>query len=224
MLVGNTIIAQYISLLIADKLNIELSQVKPRMPLFSFGVSSLVSEEIRMALSQSYSQLSSTFLFEYPTIEKMATYLSTLETVDNSPIEEAINDGRLADIEQEESSDNASEQSQSQTTIVAKQSDTVKESIAIIGISGQFPKSADPEALWQNLINQNDCVTTVPTERWDVESMFSNDHTDRGALFGKWGGFLEGIEYFDPEFFQISHREAELIDPQQKLFLQCGWS
>lgn len=85
--------------------------------------------------------------------------------------------------------------------------------IAIIGISGLFPQSPDLNTYWDNLSQGKDCISEVPLSRWDWHS-----------LTVQWGGFIDGIDHFDASFFNISPREAELIDPQQRLFLQTVWN
>ena len=74
MPVNKIVIAQYISQLIAEKLTLDVSQIRPKQPLFAIGVSSLISEEILASLGKSYDRLSSTFLFEYPTVDKISAY------------------------------------------------------------------------------------------------------------------------------------------------------
>lgn len=84
--------------------------------------------------------------------------------------------------------------------------------IAIIGMSGLFPNAKDIETFWDNMIARQHAIKEIPSERWD---------TNKTSI--KWGGFIDGIAEFDADFFNISPREAELIDPQQRLFLQTAW-
>ncbi|MEV5976424.1 SDR family NAD(P)-dependent oxidoreductase [Streptomyces sp. NPDC052114] len=90
--------------------------------------------------------------------------------------------------------------------------------IAIIGLAGRYPESPDLDAFWQNLRTGRDCIREVPADRWDHRRNVATD----GSSAGKWGGFLDGVDRFDPLFFQISLHEAELLDPQERLFLQCA--
>ncbi|MBQ1098887.1 SDR family NAD(P)-dependent oxidoreductase [Streptomyces sp. b94] len=87
--------------------------------------------------------------------------------------------------------------------------------VAIIGVSGRYPQAADLDEFWENLRTGRDCIREVPADRW-------NDGRYAGAGAGGWGGFLDDIDRFDPLFFQISLLEADYLDPQERLFLQCA--
>lgn len=94
------------------------------------------------------------------------------------------------------------------------------EPIAIIGLSCRFPGGADdPEAYWQLLMEGRDAIREVPAGRWDT-SAFEKQGEEKPRWFG---GFLDGIDQFDPEFFGIAPREANTMDPQQRLVLEVTW-
>lgn len=96
------------------------------------------------------------------------------------------------------------------------------ELIAIVGMSGRFPMARDLREFWENLRDGRDCISEIPQDRWDWRQT-QGDVGDGDESVPKWGGFIEDIDKFDPQFFGISAREAELMDPQQRLFLQCVW-
>ncbi|HVI54017.1 MAG TPA: SDR family NAD(P)-dependent oxidoreductase, partial [Luteibacter sp.] len=77
------------------------------------------------------------------------------------------------------------------------------------------------EEFWANLSQGKDSITEIPSERWDHTLYFDEDRSKAGKTYGKWGGFIDGVDLFDPLFFNISPREAELMDPQERLFLEC---
>src|SRR5690606_25685187 len=105
-----------------------------------------------------------------------------------------------------------------------RQNSAVQEPIAIVGMSCRFPGGVDsPERYWQLLRDQVDAITEIPTDRWDMEALFSEDRSRPGKTYIRWGGFLDGIDQFDPEFFGISPREAAHIDPQQRLLLEVAY-
>lgn len=94
--------------------------------------------------------------------------------------------------------------------------------IAIIGISCRFPGADNAEQYFQNLVDNKELVGDIPGERWDYASLYNKpDHN--GQISSKWGGFISGVEEFDARFFKILPSEAELMDPQQKLFLTSCW-
>ena len=97
------------------------------------------------------------------------------------------------------------------------------EDIAIIGLSGRFPGARNMNAFWENLKNGVDSITEIPKDRWELDHFFDPDKSKAGSSYSKWGGFIDGVDEFDPLFFNISPREAELMDPQERLFLQTAW-
>ncbi|MDT0268347.1 SDR family NAD(P)-dependent oxidoreductase [Streptomyces sp. DSM 44915] len=95
--------------------------------------------------------------------------------------------------------------------------------IAVIGLAGRYPHAANPDAFWENLRQGVDSVTEVPARRWDPAPFFDPEKGRPGTSYSRWGGFLDGIEHFDPLFFGISPAEAEFLDPQERLFLETSW-
>ncbi|MBY9077991.1 beta-ketoacyl synthase N-terminal-like domain-containing protein, partial [Paenibacillus sp. CGMCC 1.18879] len=96
--------------------------------------------------------------------------------------------------------------------------------IAIIGVSGRYPGARNLQEFWSNLREGRDSIIEIPKERWDSGLYFDEDKTKFGKAYSKWGGFLEGVDQFDPLFFNISPREAERMDPQERLFLECAYA
>jgi 8-amino-7-oxononanoate synthase len=97
------------------------------------------------------------------------------------------------------------------------------EPIAIIGIGCRFPQSPNPEAFWQLMRDGQDAITEVPKSRWDVDTYYHQDPKEPNRTNTRWGGFLDQIDHFDPQFFGIAPREVTLIDPQQRLILEVAW-
>ena len=98
------------------------------------------------------------------------------------------------------------------------------ESIAIIGIGCRYPGGADtPESFWQVIRDGVDGVTEVPASRWDVKAAYDPDPSAPNKMNTRWGGFLEQVDRFDPQFFGIAPREVATMDPQQRLLLEVTW-
>ncbi|MEO8900001.1 MAG: type I polyketide synthase [Polyangiaceae bacterium] len=97
------------------------------------------------------------------------------------------------------------------------------EPIAIIGMGCRFPGGADsPDKYWALLRDGVDAVTDIPRDRWDVDGLYDPDPAEPGKVAAKCGGFLEQVAGFDAPFFGILSREAERMDPQQRLFLEVA--
>ncbi|MGD8400282.1 MAG: SDR family NAD(P)-dependent oxidoreductase, partial [Bacillota bacterium] len=98
-----------------------------------------------------------------------------------------------------------------------------KEAIAIIGMSGRYPDASNLEQYWNNLAQGKNAIREIPDSRWDVNQYYDPRPYQKGKIYCKWLGLLEDIDQFDPLFFNIAPTEAELMDPQHRLFLQEGY-
>ncbi len=106
------------------------------------------------------------------------------------------------------------------------------ESIAIVGISGRYPDAWDLNEYWRNLSQGVDCIREIPADRWRWQDYYrapngadpvGGEALAAGQHSSRWGGFIQGADEFDPRFFSITPRDAEQIDPQERLFLQYAW-
>ncbi|WP_139487919.1 SDR family NAD(P)-dependent oxidoreductase [Brevibacillus dissolubilis] len=124
---------------------------------------------------------------------------------------------KRAETDRAETKRPATERGQSRTP--ASQPSTYdQEDIAIIGVSGRYPSANNLEEFYQNLRAGKDCITGFPKDRWkDYEFTYDVEQ------FYQYGGFIDGIDQFDPLFFNISPSQAETMDPQARLFLETAW-
>ncbi|HET8659844.1 MAG TPA: beta-ketoacyl synthase N-terminal-like domain-containing protein, partial [Micromonosporaceae bacterium] len=97
------------------------------------------------------------------------------------------------------------------------------EPIAVIGLSCRFPGGRDADAFWRLLASGGDAVTEVPRDRWDVAALYDPDLATAGTMSSRWGGFVDGIDQFEPQFFGVSAGEAASMDPQHRLLLEVAW-
>jgi acyl transferase domain-containing protein len=94
------------------------------------------------------------------------------------------------------------------------------EPIAIIAMAGRFPGAASVEELWQTLCEGRDNIRMFRPEELDA-SIPAALRADANYVAAR--GVIDGCEMFDAGFFGISPKEAELMDPQQRLFLELCW-
>ncbi|MCG6893746.1 MAG: SDR family NAD(P)-dependent oxidoreductase, partial [Desulfobacteraceae bacterium] len=104
----------------------------------------------------------------------------------------------------------------------AEAGDPSGRAVAIIGMHGMFPGSRDVNEFWEHLAAGRDLISEFPEGRWNRRGDSDAVWTGSGP-FPRWGGFLSDVDKFDPLFFKISPREAEMMDPQHRLFLETVW-
>jgi len=93
--------------------------------------------------------------------------------------------------------------------------------IAVIGMDGRFPGAGNIHEFWNNLKNGMESITFFPDE--ELKAAGVDPLTLGNPLYVKANGVLEDIEYFDPLFFNFTPAEAEIMDPQLRIFLECSW-
>jgi amino acid adenylation domain-containing protein len=96
---------------------------------------------------------------------------------------------------------------------------TQDQSIAVIGMAGRFPGAADVDQLWRNLRGGVESIRFF--DAGSLETSVTGQADDPGLV--RAGGVLDDIERFDAAFFDFNPREAEITDPQQRVFLECCW-
>ena len=98
------------------------------------------------------------------------------------------------------------------------------EPIAVIGMACRYPgRVNNVDDFWRLLSNGLDVISEVPRDRWDNNSFYDPDPDAAGKIVTRWGGFLEQLDQFDAQFFGLSPREAEGLDPQHRLLLEVAW-
>ncbi|MEV0131629.1 type I polyketide synthase [Dactylosporangium sp. NPDC050688] len=90
--------------------------------------------------------------------------------------------------------------------------------IAVVGMAGRFPGASDVDGLWRLLTAGEEAIVPVPADRWDRTAQLDPEKSVQDV-----GGFIDGVDLFDPTFFGISPREAEDVDPQHRVLLEEVW-
>src|ERR1700739_433523 len=94
-------------------------------------------------------------------------------------------------------------------------------SVAIIGFAGRFPGARDLDEFWQNV--RDGVETLVSFSDAQLEAARVDVGLRSNPAYVKRGTVLDGADLFDAAFFGFSPREAQIIDPQQRIFLECAW-
>ncbi len=170
-------------------------EVPPRRPLGELGLGSLAALELRNRLETATGlRLPATVAFDYPTVERLASYLLAEATAGGG--------GSVA----------VRAQTSDEPIAIVGMSCRLPGGVA------------SPDDLWALLAEGRDAIGALPEDRgWDLERLYDPEPGRPNSIYTRSGGFLADAAEFDAGFFGVSPREALAIDPQQRLLLEGAW-
>jgi acyl transferase domain-containing protein/methionyl-tRNA formyltransferase/acyl carrier protein len=202
---------------ICETMKLKAEDLDVESELSEYGFDSITFTELANRLNGRYGlELTPTIFFEYPSIGGFAQYLAeehrgAVAQQPAVPLKKQLETSR----------------SRARFTQVARdprpETDD-RQPIAIVGMSGRFPMAADLDEYWANLQAGRDCIEEIPKQRWDWKTCSLDPEEGEPKTKVKWGGFIDGVDEFDPQFFGISPREAVIMDPHQRLLMTHIWS
>nr|BBJ56213.1 hypothetical protein SAVMC3_88420 [Streptomyces avermitilis] len=206
--------------LIAAETGLDPAELAEEASFDRYGIDSLVITKLNRELDRRFEGLSKTLFFEYATLGELADYFAEhhpaeLHT-DHPGAEYTEPAGTGAPLP-------AAAPRRVRTARTRPAAEPEEQAIAVIGLAGRYPMADDLDEFWTNLVEGRDCITEIPEDRWDRDRWYDPDPATPGRAHTRWGGFLRDVDRFDPLFFGISPRQAELMDPQERLFLQHAW-
>ncbi|NDV85371.1 amino acid adenylation domain-containing protein [Aurantimonas aggregata] len=207
---GRDVAETYFVGLVAHASGMDAAAISVSAPLEEYGIDSIMITRLTDRLEEDFGQLSRTLFFEHQTLGALIGHFRERHGA------------RLASVagaQPERVARSAPPQAASGSSRKISGSG---EPIAIIGLAGRYPGARTLPEFWRNLAAGRDSVTEIPADRWDHRRFF-DPQRQAGKTTSRWGGFVDGHDRFDPLFFNIAPRDAQFIDPQERLFLQCAW-
>eukprot|EP00915_Cephaloidophora_sp_WS-2016_P002257 GHVH01003012.1.p1 GENE.GHVH01003012.1~~GHVH01003012.1.p1 ORF type:complete len:4454 (-),score=762.62 GHVH01003012.1:53-12439(-) len=173
-------------------------------PLQELGIDSLGAVEFRNVLQSRLAvRLPVTTLFDYPTLGAIMEFIQ----------------GEVVKVTAKENSAHTVEKIPLQ--IHAHESAAGR--VAVLGVGLRLPGASNSSDFWSLLESRDDAIKPVPYHRWDAKRMYDSDMDVKGKCYVYKGGFMENAELFDNAFFRVPSSEAHLMDPQQRMILQCSY-
>lgn len=201
--------------ILSKESNIPVEELDSNTGFDVLGLDSIMITNISMTIDQYFLGIPKTVFFEFSTIADLTNYI--FERYKNTDIP-FFSTEQHDDLNEIYEQDNEVKDKKS----LNDNKEDNKE-IALIGVSGIYPKASDISEFWNNLKEGRDCVDEIPAERWDSSIHYSETQKEDGRNYCKWGGFISEYNRFDPLFFNISPKDAEWMDPQERLFIQEVW-
>lgn len=213
----------HVTALLATVLKLPVGRITPDASFEDFGMDSILAMELTKHLQETFGPLPKTLFFEYQTTRALAEFIAQ-SFPDKLGAQSAKKNPELSALSQVSAPKAATTSLLPQREIKhVQRRRTSNSDVAIIGVSGKYPMADDLQAFWDNLQQGRDCIVEIPSQRWNAAEQFDPCRNVPGKTYSKWGGFIDGPDLFDPLFFNISPKEAELMDPQERLVLETAW-
>ncbi|WP_238652003.1 SDR family NAD(P)-dependent oxidoreductase [Paenibacillus piscarius] len=223
-------VQQYLKGVVSRATRVPAAQVEASADFASYGIDSIMIMELNTILEQDFSDIPSTLFFEYSSIAGLTSFFLDHHAEFFRPSAGA-DESQSAGVQHMQAAERPVRTGQAPavnkevplTLSSSSASETMAADIAIIGLSGQYPMAETLEEFWEVLCRGRDCVTEIPPERWDYRKDYDPAPGKPDKVYTKWGAFMKDVELFDAGFFHVSPREAELMDPQERLMLQTAY-
>ena len=217
-------IEDFLRQMLAQWLNVPKEQIEPGVGYYQMGLDSRgLLEVVKAVESKIGVSLSPILLFEYTTIAELTTFLAEHYAEHFHSISAVGSQAdRIVPIASPEVVPSSIPVPSAPSVPTPVFPSEMTADIAIIGMAGRYPQAATLQEFWHNLTQGKDCITEIPASRWDWRQ-YDDITSPSGKHLSRWGGFIDDPDCFDPQFFHISPREAEMMDPQERLFLQTCW-
>ncbi|WP_339521582.1 SDR family NAD(P)-dependent oxidoreductase [Pseudomonas sp. EL_65y_Pfl2_R96] len=223
----NALAIRHFKQLLSKTLKRPLDKIDSDGSFERYGVDSIMLTELTSQLERTFGSLPNTLLYEYQTVRELSEYFiqQHLETMRQllvpEPAKRSTSSEKAASIPEAQEPRRQHSRRQQRATPPGTSN---SRDLAIIGLSGRYPGAEDLETFWRKLAGGEDLISEVPTSRWDHQAYFDEARDRFDKTYCKWGGFLDGVEDFDPLFFNLSPREAQIINPNDRLFLETCWN
>ena len=97
-----------------------------------------------------------------------------------------------------------------------------RRSVAIVGIGCRFAGAADVTSFWKLMVEGRDAFGPVPTDRWNHAAVYDPNPRAADKTYTDRGAFIDDIRSFPAVALQVPPRRVEVMDPQQRLTLECA--
>jgi amino acid adenylation domain-containing protein len=219
----------FLTNLFGKVLGVAPAEIDPTTPVETYGVDSILTVQLTGELGQAFEAVSVATIFEHNTIASLAEHLLRTQP---DKVHEAlgVNSVNRAEIRKTGSGGAAlrpaaiysAQRSAPAPRAFAAPGATT--SVAIVGLAGRYPGGETLRDFWTVLREGRSAIREVPADRWDWRQNYDEERGKHGLSYARHGGFLDAIDAFDPLFFRLSPRDAESMDPQERLFLETAYA